>query len=116
MVRFPATPLTDDVLEKVAHIVRQTLDERFSSDEFIFDPIVVEPCIDHYGDEFINIKIVYVGDRKLLDPGWTVGLVRRIRPKMKDAGIHVTNFPHKTFIPKHEWEELKTMDPYDELG
>lgn len=116
MARFPATPVTEEVLEKVTDIIRQTLDERFSSDEFIFGPIVVKPRIDYYGDEYMEITVVYEGDRKLLDPGWTLGLVRRILPKMKDEGIHVTNRPSKSFIPKHEWEEIQTMDPYDELG
>ena len=116
MARFPATPVTEEVIGKVTEIVRETLDERFSRDEFVFDPILVKEDIDHYGDEFINIRIVYEGDRKFLDSRWTLGLVGRILPKMKAEGIHVANFPHKSFIPRHEWEELQTMDPYDELG
>ena len=102
-----ATQVTKDVTEKVARIVKNTLDKRFGNDDIVFDRIIVEPKIDHYGDEYIDILIVYVGDRKILDPGWTVGLVRRILPKMEAEGIYVTNVPSKSFIPKFEWEQLQ---------
>ena len=116
MVRIPATPVTDEVIEKVTAIVRETLDERFSRDEFTFDPILVKEDIDHYGDEFIDITIIYEGDRKYLDPSWTARLVGRILPKMESEGIYVTRWPHKRFISRRGWEELQAMDPYDELG
>ena len=35
--------MTQKQNEKVQNIVRETIEERFSSDEFVFDPIVVVP-------------------------------------------------------------------------
>lgn len=102
-----ATPITKEVAEKVADIVKQTLAERFTDDEFVFDPIIVQPKIDHYGDEYMRIIIVFDGDEESLDPDWTLGLIGRILPKMEAEGIHVTNVPGKGFVEKSEWEELK---------
>lgn len=101
-----ATPITKEVKEKVTNIVKETLAGRFTDDEFIFGPIIVQPKIDHYGDEYIQIIIVFDGDQELLDPGWTLSLGRRIRPKMESEGIYVTNVLSKSFIEKSEWEEL----------
>ena len=112
-----ATPITDEVMAKVADIVRQTLDEKFKGVAMEFDDIIVEARREPYDyDEFyLDIKILYVGERKLLDPDWTGSLVGIILPKMEAEGIHVANVPSKTFIPRHEWEERQKMDPYDEL-
>lgn len=51
----------------VANIVRETLAQHFK-DEFVFDPIIVEPKIDHDGDKYLNITRVFDGDQKRLDP------------------------------------------------
>ena len=112
-----ATPLTDEVMAKVADIVRQTLDEKFKDLPIEFDDIMVEARREPYDyDEFyLDIRILYVGERKLLDPDWTGSMVGFLLPKMEAEGIHVANVPSKTFISKHEWEELQNMDPYDEL-
>ena len=112
-----ATPLTDEVMAKVADIVRRTLDEKFEGLPMEFDDIMVEVRREPYDyDEFyLDIKILYVGERKLLDPDWTSRLVGIILPKMEAEGIHVSNVPSKTFISKREWEEIQNMDPYDEL-
>ena len=89
-------------LKKVADIVRQDLAERFG-DEFVFDPIDVIPKVDHDGDEYLHIYIVFEGDQKLLDPGWTMGLGVRIWPMLEDLGF--PNPPSKSFIERSEWEE-----------
>ena len=77
--------------EIVETIVRETLAERFTDDEFVFDPIRVVPFVDEFGDgdgkEYLRITIVFDGDQKKLDPGWTSILIRRIKPKLLAAGI-----------------------------
>ena len=112
-----ATPLTDEVMAKVADIVRQTLDEKFEGLPMEFDDIIVFRRRDPYDYEefYLDIMIVYVGERKLLDPDWTGSLPGIILPKMEAQGINVSQSPSKSFIPKHEWEEMQNMDPYDEL-
>ena len=59
---------TKTKLEHVADIVRETLAERFG-DEFVFDPIEVIPKVDHDGDEYLHIYIVFDGDPEAAGPG-----------------------------------------------
>ena len=90
----------------VRKIMRETLAERFTDDEFVFDPIVVVPTVDEWGPDsdgstYLRILVVFEGDWKKLDPGWTGSLIRRIRPKLIEAGIE--EFPGPGFVGKTEW-------------
>ena len=89
--------------DKVADIVRETLAERVAG-EFVFDPIKVIPAVDEFGDgdgePYLRIMIVFDGDQKALDPRWTSGLIRRIRPKLIEAGVE--EFPSPSFVGKSE--------------
>ena len=100
--------MNQELQEKVADIVRETLVERFA-DEFVFDPIRVIPAIDEYGDgdgeSYLRIMIVFDGDQEALDPRWTSGLIRRIRPKLIEAGVE--EFPSPSFVKKSEWPRLE---------
>ena len=92
-----------EVADKVGKLVGDSLRERFK-DEFVFDPIVVEPAIDHDGDDYLDIFIIYEGDRKRLDPGWTVGLTVRLSDELLSLGVN-TVCGH-SFVPKNEWEQV----------
>ena len=56
---------TEVETNKIADIVREMLTERFH-DEFVFSPIIVEPRIDHDGDEYLHTYIVFDGDQNRL--------------------------------------------------
>ena len=90
--------------EKVKVIVGNTLEKRFA-DDFIFDPIVVIPEIDEYGDDYLNIIIVFDGDQANLDPSWTSGFIGRIRPQPIGSGIEA--FPVPSFVVKSEWKYME---------
>ena len=102
-----ATPITQEIIDRVKVFARDMLEERFASDGFIFDPIIVERKIDHYGDEFIDIRTVFDGDQKLLDAGWTVSMSRRIRTKLEAEGIYLANMIGKRFVLKAEWDYVQ---------
>lgn len=83
--------MTQEQNKNVQTIVRETIAERFSSDEFVFDPIVVVPMVDEFGSDasgetYLRIIIVFDGDQKQLDSSWTSSFIRRIRPKLIEAG------------------------------
>ena len=83
--------MTQEQNKNVQTIVRETIAERFSSDEFVFDPIVVVPMVDEFGSDasgetYLRIIIVFDGDQKRLDSRWTSSFIRRIRPKLIEAG------------------------------
>ena len=100
--------LNQELRDKVAQIVRETLMERFG-DDLVFDPIKVIPSVDEYGDgdgkPYLRIMVVFDGDRERLDPRWTSGLIRRIRPKLIEAGVQ--QFPSPSFVKKSEWPRLE---------
>lgn len=94
--------------EIVRSVVREIIEERFAG-EFVFDPICVIPTVDEWGPDatgetYLNIIIVFEGDQKNLDPGWTSTLIRRIEPKLIEAGIE--EFPSPSWVEKSEWEDL----------
>ena len=89
----------------VSNGVKALLDDRFKDEDIAFGPIIVEPRIDHDGDEYIKVHIVFDGDRDVLDAAWTVGLIGLIRPLTAEIGY--PNVPSRTFIEKSEWENLR---------
>lgn len=94
--------------EKVKNIVREAIEERFAG-EFVFDPIRVIPMVDEWGPDatgetYLRIIIVFDGDQKKLDPAWTGSLIRRIEPKLIEAGIE--EFPSPSWVEKSEWEDM----------
>lgn len=95
---------TREVDRKVKSIVMETLRERFAN-EVVFDDIVVEHDVDDYGDgdgsDYLRILIIHNGPVPL-DPSRTSGLIRRLRPKLLEAGIE--EFPSPGFIGRAEWK------------
>ena len=96
---------TQELDDKVKAIVMETLLERFA-DDVVFDDIVVEHAVDEFGDgdgsEYLRILIIHDGKQVPLDPSWTSGLIRRLRPKLIEAGIE--EFPSPGFIGRAEWK------------
>ena len=97
----PTTP--QEVIEKVENLVRKDLEGRFKG-EFVFEPIIVNPELDHYGDEFLHIYIEFDGDQKKLDSKWTVGMVDRLLMQLTEGELQ--NTPGKAFIERSEWKEV----------
>ena len=97
----PTTP--QSVIDKVGQLVRRDLEERFK-DEFVFDPIIVNPELDHYGDEFLHIYIIFDGDQKKLDTKWTIGLETRLLQELPEGELVHT--PGHSLIPRSEWKGI----------
>ena len=95
--------ISREVTDEFANLVRQALEERFKG-EFIFDPIEVEPAIDHYGDEHLDTYIVFEGDEKKLDSRWTTGLSVLLGTELDRLGIF--NVPVFHYVLKDEWEKV----------
>ncbi len=95
--------IPQEVIEKVESFVRQDLEGRFR-DEFVFDPIIVNPELDHYGDEFLHIYIIFDGDQKKLDPRWTGRLEGRLLDYLPEEEWPL--YAGHAFIEKSEWKSI----------
>ena len=95
--------ITEEQKQELADTAMALLQERFTPDEFVFGPIVIVKRRDFY-DDYLHIYIVYQGDRKNLDPGWTGRMSGRLRPKLREFGID--HIPCSSFVPKRGWEEV----------
>ena len=99
--------MTGEMQERVADIVRKMLVERFAGAPF--GPIRVIPAVDEFGDgdgeKYLRILIVFDGDQEALDARWTSTLIRRIRPKLFDAGVE--EFPSFSFVSKSDWPRVE---------
>lgn len=97
----PTTP--KEIIDKVEDFVRKDLEGRFK-DEFIFDPIIVNPELDHYGDEFLHIYIIFDGDQKRLDSKWTIGIGTRLFDHLPEEDRPL--YSGHSFISKSEWKRV----------
>ncbi len=102
--------ITEDMLAKVERIAQKALDERFADDGLEFGPIIAIPRIDHHGEEYVHIYIVFDGDQKRLDARWTGGLSRLILDHFDED--EMSRVPDKSFIGKDEWEERADWEEY----
>ena len=86
--------------------ISRLLDETFHG-TLTFDPITVEPTVDFYGEENLEIIVVYDGDDSLLDPH----ALNTISTELGDIlyGLGFNNFPLESYIAKDEYPEWFRM-------
>ena len=95
--------ISREVADEFAGIVGKALRERFK-DEFVFDPIIVEPATDPWGGDYLDVFIIFDGDQKNLDPGWTGGMSRRLGPELDRLGV--PSVPSFAYVEKSEWKAV----------
>ncbi len=95
--------ISGEVAAEVEELVGLSLRERFAGD-LIFDPIVVQPAIDHYGDEYLDIFVVYKGGYEKLDLQWTLRFPIFLQSKLSELGVRCN--PLVSYVEKSEWEEV----------
>lgn len=96
--------ITKTATDAVAKLVGDALRERFKDDGLVFDPIIVERAIDHYGDEYVDIFVIFDGDQKKLDARWINGLRMMLNPELEELGVPA--IPGLSFVEKSEWAEV----------
>ena len=101
---FGKKPTTSpEIIEKVEDFVRKDLEGRFK-DEFVFDPIIANPELDWWGDEFLHIYIIFDGDQEKLDSKWTMGIEGRLFDHLPQD--EWPPGPGHAFIEKSEWKKI----------
>ena len=89
----------DSVKGQVADIYRSHLEKKFG-DQLVFDEIWVTPKLDEWGEEYLQVRVVYDGNGGLLDPNWINGLYWQMQPELIKLGV--TNFTSESYIDKAE--------------
>ena len=93
-----------EVIEhRISEIVKADLYERFPTG-FVFDPIKVYPRTDHMGDDYLKIFIIYDGNGDDLNAEHTVGLMTRLKPKLRE--LNINDNIADGFVEKPEWDSL----------
>ena len=88
---------------QIAEIVKADLYERFPTG-FVFDPIRVYPRTDEWGDDYLKIFIIYDGNGDDLNAEHTVGLMTRLKPKLRE--LNINDDISDGFVEKSEWDSL----------
>ncbi len=96
--------ITKTVTDEMARLVGAALRERFTDEGLVFDPIIAERAIDHYGDEYVDIFVIFDGDENKLDAHWINGLWIQLDPHLEQLGL--TRVPGLSFVEKSEWAEV----------
>lgn len=83
------------------------------ADTIAFGPIYVEPSVDPYGDDNIDIVVFYDGDYALMDPNKLNTVGTELWMRLKEIGF--TNIPTESYIDMAEydlWVELNNTPPW----
>lgn len=86
--------------------ISRLLDETFQG-TLTFDPITVDPIVDFYGEDTLEIIVVYDGDYALLDPN----KLNKIASELHDIlyGMGFRNVALDSYISKDEYPEWLWM-------
>ena len=91
----------------IRRIVEETLREIFPG--VGFDPVVIEPDTDEFGNPILWIRVVFAGRQKAITVGKTFDLDERLLARLETEG-DTKAFPVVSFVPRAEWEALQA-DP-----
>ena len=104
----------ENVLRVAEDGIKTLLNQAFA-EKFTFDPITVESTIDHYGEDNINIIVVYDGDCDQLDPEKLNHVSVELGSILAGFGFH--NIPTESYIDKKEypeWISLMSQAPWEQ--
>ena len=88
------------LVKKINGIVRRIVNAEMPAGLSVEDVCVVAHE-DELGDETVFVYVVYNGNYKKLDPGWTTSLPRRVYEQLTEDELDTVVF--KYFIHKSEW-------------
>ena len=96
--------------------IRKMLDQAFEG-RVRFDPVRVESTVDHYGEDNLNIVVVYDGDHGRLDPDKLNDVSTELFWMLAALGFQ--NTPTESYIDRNEYDEwlaLQSQSPWEQEG
>ena len=94
--------MTPEAMERMKEVFSETLYARYP-EGLVFDPIIIKPTIDYWGDgdEYARALIVVDGDTDLMTAERNFGFITELRDKLEAEGI--LQFPSPYYIDKDEY-------------
>ena len=83
--------------EKARQVIREGLDSHFKGG-VRFSEIRATALLDQDENDFLNVLVVYEGDRKGLEPRLCNSLYSEIRVRLLDVGLH--SIPSISYVDK----------------
>ena len=102
--------ISAETIEKAEVLLREQLELHFQ-EQFTFDPIIIEPDRDHYGDECLDITVVFDGDGGRLDPRKLISIGTNVAFEL-ECNMGLIGVSGLRYIEKSEYPEwLELTDP-----
>ena len=105
--------IAEGKLREVEDGLKQMLDQAFEG-RVTFDPIKVEATSDHYGEDNLNIIVVYDGGCDRLDPDKLNMVSLELASVLTSWGFR--NMPTESYIERDEyqdWIALTNQSPWE---
>ena len=99
--------ISENLLQTTRESMRELLNRAFEG-KITFEPIGVEPRLDHDGEENIGIVVVFHGDEGLLDPRKLNLVSSQLGTVLDDLGFH--NVPVESYIAEDEYPEWRRLN------
>ena len=102
-----------DTLRAAEDGIRKMLNQAFEG-RVVFGPVKVESTADHYGEDNLNIVVVYDGDHDRLDPDKLNKVSTELASVLSVMGFR--NMPTESYIHKNEYDEwlvLQAQSPWE---
>ena len=89
--------ISDEIQKKAKHVIWNGVNSHFKG-KVRFADIYASPMLDQDEDEFLNVLVVYEGDRKGLEPHLCNSLYQEIRGQLFDIGL--STIPSISYVEK----------------
>lgn len=97
--------ITAETQEKAKQVIWDGLDAHFKG-RVRFSEIRTDPMLDQEENDFLNVLVVYEGDRKGLEPRLCNSLYSEIRGRLLEVGLHT--IPSISYVDKSD--DVKRVD------
>lgn len=106
--------ISDSKLKELESGLKNMLNAAFKG-RITFGEIMVEPALDHYGEDNLNIVVVYEGDSNQLDPDKLNIVSMEMGSILATLGFY--NFPTESYIHRDEygdWVAQRKQPPWEQ--
>ena len=103
-----------DTLKAAEDGITKMLNQAFEG-SVVFGPVKVESTADHYGEDNLNIVVVYDGDHDRLDPDKLNKVSTELAWMLEALGFR--NIPTESYIDRNEYDEwlaLQSQSPWEQ--